>query len=643
MPSPTTSGPTSIVNDTTSLTINALIYGVKWGGVTGTGVTLTYSFPWTSSGATTFASNYSAYDEPNASYHYGLSAIQQAAARSALQSWANVANARFLEVPDTSSNVGDIRVAWTSADERWWGWTYLPNSYRPCGGDVWISTGVTDTDWLAGSYNFESLIHEFGHALGLKHPFDDSLILPTSQDSEQYTVMSYTAHPHGLFVRVTYDGSYYTWNLFIVRPDTPMLYDIAAIQYMYGANLSYRTGDDVYTFDPNTPFIRTIWDAGGIDTISVANFTKGCIIDLQQGHFSKITIESDSTAGIDWITPPPTSTYDGTDNLAIAFGCVIENATGGSGNDTLWGNDSNNALDGGAGNDVLLGGGGDDTLLGGAGNDILYGGRGNDICVGGDGIDTAVDSLSTGSIVSQYQIYRSGDNTIMTGPNGTDTLNSIEYVRFGSSTYVTDVSLSDALTGNPLHLAEQISDLYVAYFNRAAEPEGFDFWFRGIYTDSTDLHTTARNFSESVEYQTTYPSSLTNRQFVEQIYENLFDRGPDPGGWDFWTNGLDKGLVQRSDFILEIIGGAYNPDNPPDDRNLIDNKHDASLYYTGELALQPQEGYDIAIVDLLNLVNGNDNTVMASERVIEYAFDNPTTLSGVMADQTLFNSLWETA
>ena len=44
---------------------------------------------------------------------------------------------------------------------------------------------------------------------------------------------------------------------------TPMVYDIAAIQYLYGANMNHNSGDTTYSFDPDTPFIEAIWDAGG--------------------------------------------------------------------------------------------------------------------------------------------------------------------------------------------------------------------------------------------------------------------------------------------------------------------------------------------------------------------------------------------
>ncbi|MDD5287048.1 MAG: Ig-like domain-containing protein [Desulfuromonadaceae bacterium] len=471
MPSPTSSSSTSSVVQSSSQIIDALIEGDKWGGVTGAGVTLTYSFPWTSSGTATFSGpngigNYSSLNEQDAASHYGLNSTEQAAARSAMQSWANVANIQFSEIADTASNVGDIRFAWTSvtyltsSNEQAWGWANYPSNYYPSGGDVWISTlssGETDADWSVGSFNFNALIHELGHALGLKHSFEGSPVLPIDQESRQYSVMSYTDHPHSRFVRVThYANGSSSWSSFDVQPDTPMLYDIEAIQYIYGANLSYRTGNDLYTFDPATPFFRTIWDAGGTDTISVSNFTKGCIIDLQQGHFSKITIESDSSSGINWSTPPPTPTYDGSDNLAIAFGSVVENAIGGSGNDSLIGNDGINSLDGGGGNDTLTGGAGNDTMTGGAGNDTLTGGAGSG--------DTAIYS---GNFADYTVIYSaSTDSFSITDKTGardsTDSLTGVEMFQFAdttraSSSWNSDTTPPTAVSFNPADEATGIA------------------------------------------------------------------------------------------------------------------------------------------------------------------------------------------
>lgn len=428
MPSPTTSSPTNQnVPASPDPNVNALLAGVKWdAGPAGMGAALTYSFPWINDAPATFAGfngdSYSDLGENTAATRYGLDLEQQVAARDALAQWSAVANLTFDEVPDTATNVGDMRFAWTSAlsDEDTgagvWGWATYPNAWWPAAGDVWISTMGSGSDpdqgWTAGSGNFSSLLHEIGHAVGLKHPFEDGNTLPVSLDSTQYSVMSYTEGPHSLFVRVTQEGSSIRWESFNVQPDTPMLLDIAAAQYLYGANLTYRTGDDVYTFDPATPFMRTIWDAGGSDTISIANFTRGSTIDLRAGSFSSISIPSDSGAGVGWKDPPPDPTYYGTNNLAIAYGVVIENAIGGAGNDHMVGNDAANRLQGGGGNDTLDGGAGLDTAV--------YAGQWSGFVLGPAGTGFTVSDRSPAE--------------------GADALIGIERVRFSDKSLALDLS-----------------------------------------------------------------------------------------------------------------------------------------------------------------------------------------------------------
>lgn len=431
MPSPSTSTQVTSVPNSGTLRVDALISGNKWGGKLGSGVNLEFSFPWTTNSNATFSGPlgraYSEEKENEASERFGFNLPQQESARIALFSWANVANVKFVEVADTSTNVGDIRFAWTSATDTTsvgttaWGWAYEPNSFYPSGGDVWVSTkssGARNPDWTVGSYNFKALIHELGHAIGLKHPFEGAQRLTGEFDSRMYTVMSYTDHPNSLFVRVVknVDGSR-TAQSFDVVPDTPMLYDILAAQYLYGANSSYKTGNDTYTFDPSEPFFRTIWDAGGVDTISVDNFLKGCVVNLQPGQYSKITIESDSTDGFNWQGNAPVPTYDGTNNLAIAFGVVIENAIGGKGADTLIGNDASNYLDGGDGNDTLYGGAGSDYFDWDAksrnGNDTFYGGTGNDSFV----VDTPADRVIEYANEGIDTVWISFDASLVNQPN----------------------------------------------------------------------------------------------------------------------------------------------------------------------------------------------------------------------------------
>ena len=112
----------------------------------------------------------------------------------------------------------------------------------------------------------------------------------------------------------------------------------------------------------------------------------------------------------------------------------IENLLGGSGNDTLAGDDGANALLGGAGNDRLEGRAGADRLEGGLGNDTLdggteadtlLGGDGNDSLTGGEGADTldggtGNDLLDAGT--GDDRLAGGDGNDSLTGGEGADTL-----------------------------------------------------------------------------------------------------------------------------------------------------------------------------------------------------------------------------
>ena len=316
---------------------------IKWDTKPLSPLALTFSFPWAYGASASWKSSYSSSSEPQAATHSGLNDTQISAATKALQAWANVANVSFTQVADTATNVGDFRFAFSSAVTGDWGWCYYPGS-AAAAADIWINpTYATSTDWSAGSYNYDALIHEIGHGLGLKHPGNYSgggtpPYLPANLDYRTYTIMSY--------------NDLNTWfldtahNKYIqVVPETPMVYDILAIQYLYGANYNYHTTNDTYTFNPSHPFYIAIWDAGGTDTIDVSNFSTNCIIDLTPGHYSSILyINQGTTANL----------YTGTNNLGIAFGAVIENATGGTGNDTFIGNSANNLLNGGGGTNTAV-------------------------------------------------------------------------------------------------------------------------------------------------------------------------------------------------------------------------------------------------------------------------------------------------
>ena len=66
---------------------------------------------------------------------------------------------------------------------------------------------------------------------------------------------------------------------------TPMAFDIAALQEIYGINDDYKSGDTIYTlpFSSETgSYWSCIWDTGGVDTISAQGCEDNVVIDLME-------------------------------------------------------------------------------------------------------------------------------------------------------------------------------------------------------------------------------------------------------------------------------------------------------------------------------------------------------------------------
>jgi len=350
------------------------------GGI-GTAVSVTYGFL-TSPSAEMLSAGYTGFTV--------LTAAQQTGMRAALAAWSEVAR---LNLTETAGAGADIRIART--DQSSGGFAYFPSfgySYNGAnvitsvtssaiGGDIFIGNGSALV-MLPGTSGYTLALHESGHAIGLKHPFEGPVTLPAATDSTRFTVMSYTEAPHAGTVDVTLTGGGgYSWSSSDVQPRTPMLYDIATAQALYGANTATRAGDDSYAWTDHERFLMTIWDGGGNDTIDASNQTLDCFIDLADGAFSSIGIRATEAArrlDIPAVAVAvPTPSYDGRDNLAIAYGAVIENANGGSGNDVIHGNAVRNVLRGNDGDDAIFSHFASSTPTQGQGS-LLYGGAGND-------------------------------------------------------------------------------------------------------------------------------------------------------------------------------------------------------------------------------------------------------------------------
>ena len=234
-------------------------------------------------------------------------------------------------------------------------------------GDLWLNTDAYTTadSFAPGSDGYATLLHELGHALGLKHPFESDFggpMLDDSLDTTRHTVMSYTSGARLTLLEVTVEDNGYPYIIYDLSPRTLMPLDIAALQALYGANTATRSGNSTYQWAPGEIFLETIWDGGGNDTIDCSNQTLRCIIDLTPGNYSSIALrETISQLRASFGVPGafensdlPSDLYNGSNNLAIAYGVTIEKATGGAGNDLLIGNSVTNLLVGGAGNDTYV-------------------------------------------------------------------------------------------------------------------------------------------------------------------------------------------------------------------------------------------------------------------------------------------------
>ena len=360
-------GLTATLGDMLSLTPElgaAVLYreGASWSASAGTATTLTWSF----------RSDGPAFDADGTAAPFSrLSVLQQEAAQDALLSFAQVAGVQFTQVsPGGFSDNATIRIgAYTSTSDGAGAFAYFPGSRGNTAdaGDLWLNLdSVSDSDLLPGGYSWYVMLHELGHAMGLEHPGDYNAAPGVSityansaqfvQDSGQYSVMSY------------FDAVDTTAAAPAIYAQTLMMFDIKALQVMYGVNAAFNAGATVYGFNAtlagsvydfatnDTPLL-CIWDGSGFDTLNLSGHAGAQRIDLGAGKFSDV--------------------LGYRNNVSIALDCVIENATGGSGADVITGNAVANVLRGGRGADTISGGAGNDTLFGGFGADRFDFARGH--------------------------------------------------------------------------------------------------------------------------------------------------------------------------------------------------------------------------------------------------------------------------
>jgi len=427
------------------ITLSEIYAGLRYAeGFRWPGSTVTYSLP--SVGEAVWSSSaYGMGSEPFDPAYGMLSAAQRSQFTAAIAAWGRVSGLSFVETADNAAMMGQIRVAFTDAAAQGQGgsaaYAYTPPqpgfSTGAKNGDIWIDDAHKSADPAPGGFLYSTFLHEIGHALGLKHPFEGTP-LPAEFDNLRYTVMSYTDAPDGTLRTFNQQGSTLFASGVTVNPSTPMLLDVIAIQGIYGPSLGAESGANTYTFDESRPILMTLFDTGGVDTLDLSAHARASSVDLTPGAFSSIAIFSVEAQIAFWTARFPgfgsfisnflsqSSTYTWRNNVAISPETTIENVIGGVGADTIIGNAAANSLAGGDGADSIAAGAGADTVTGGAGGaagNYLRGDDGDDVLTGGADFDDingnmGNDTVSTGA--GADFCVGGKDNDLLFGDDGAD-------------------------------------------------------------------------------------------------------------------------------------------------------------------------------------------------------------------------------
>lgn len=363
--------------------------------------------------------------------------------------------------------------------------------------------GEHDGEGLAvGSLSFMILMHEIGHGLGLAHPHDEGGDSTTFQGiTSGYGDYGDYDLSQNVFTIMSYNEGYSSELGGLPSSDFGTAgslspFDIAIIQQLYGAAAA-NEGDNVYMLpDQNEEgtYFQAIWDTGGEDMIAYAG-SLDVTIDLRAA-----TIHYEEGGG------GFVSFADGIHGgFTIAQNVVIENASGGSGddliignetdndlygnsgNDRLEGNEGSDVLDGGLGNDVMIGGAGEDelvslagrnTLIGGAGYDLLIGGFQSDALYGGAGNDILIGDAGNGFYAGSDILVAGAGEDLLDGGGGSDRF--IFAPSQGGKTIADIVISADdeaTITGADFQSGEDVIDL--TSFEGIHEENVFDFISQG--------------------------------------------------------------------------------------------------------------------------------------------------------------------
>ena len=333
----------------------------KWGNEIGTAPTLTYSFSDSSSFYMNdnYYSDFGEYGFDTENFKNLLSTpeneledfkqLDKEVIAESLKDWGDASGIEFVQVEDTNSLYGEIRFhllnfdAFHDVNDTFvdaGGFAFFPWPDDEIGGDVFINS-LYSPNANDGYYEY-LLSHEIGHALGIDHTHDGYIPDDTILNTESL---------------MTYDQNNY-------YPDSPMAYDIKAVEFIYGGNENANIGDDTYSWDINHYTRSSIIDDRGFDQYDFSNQYNGVFVNLSSDSWSSLSnnqiLENDALI------------YEN-GQVYTSSGTSIEKLTTTNFQDNVYDNGLvDNIIYLGVDNDNFYYFGGSDQVYGGQGNDYVY-------------------------------------------------------------------------------------------------------------------------------------------------------------------------------------------------------------------------------------------------------------------------------